>query len=477
MSLDQFRIQIRDPIHGSLHLSRDELALVDHPTFQRLRSIKQLGLADLAFPGATHTRYAHSLGVMHVASRMFENLAKPFGLEAAEYNRLLGTLRLAALFHDIGHPPLSHTSEAFMPPVSALELDAWTVGPKDRRANHEDYTLKILTDSELTRVIEARFAALGVTPEDIATLIAGRRPHGSNRSTFAIDGRDWMPVLRQCVSSELDADRMDYLLRDSYYAGVPYGRYDIEWLLQNLAPVERHDQVCLGLNARASFGFEDFLLSRYHMFMSVYFHHIPIGYEVMLKRFRDESPNALVVPSNVEGYLEFDDVFLISLLRRVKSPWARRIVERRAFRMLIEAKAVENPNPSPAPNPIPSPGPTPAQAGEASGARVEARAHTEDHRYAPPDIERVEHALTARGIASISHSVKGRLSKYFSPGATTLPGAAPELSPFIIEGSRAIPVEDYVPLYRRYAGAIHLRRLYVDPERLAEARSIVKDLS
>ncbi|MBK8010040.1 MAG: HD domain-containing protein [Deltaproteobacteria bacterium] len=446
MSFDLFRIQIRDPIHGSLHLSRDELALVDHPAFQRLRSIKQLGLADLAFPGATHTRYAHSLGVMHVASRMFESLAKPFRLEDAEYNRLLGTLRLAALFHDIGHPPLSHTSEAFMPPVSALELDRWIVGPEDRRANHEDYTLKILTDSELTRVIEDRFAAIGVTPEDIATLIAGRRPHGSDRTTFVVEGRDFMPLLRQCVSSELDADRMDYLLRDSYYAGVPYGRYDIEWLLQNLAPVERQAQVCLGLNARASFGFEDFLLSRYHMFMSVYFHHIPIGYEVMLQRFRDESPNALVVPANVEGYLEFDDVFLISLLRRVKSPWARRIVERRAFRMLIEAKAVE--------------GPTQAE-----------------DRYAPPDIERVQQALTEKGIANISHSVKGRLSKYFSPGATTVPGAPPELSPFIIEGSRAIPVEDYVPLYRRYAGAIHLRRLYVDPERLAQARSIVKDLS
>src|SRR5260221_9452477 len=115
-------IRIRDPIHGTLRLNRDEIALIDTQGYQRLRMIKQLGLADLAFPGATHTRYAHGLGTMHIASRMFTQIARNFDLETADEERLHQTVRLAALFHDLGHPPLSHTTEAFMPRVRDLEL-------------------------------------------------------------------------------------------------------------------------------------------------------------------------------------------------------------------------------------------------------------------------------------------------------------------------------------------------------------------
>src|SRR5262249_45767211 len=122
-------IQIRDPIHGTMHLSREEVALIDSAAYQRLRMIKQLGLADLAFPGATHTRYAHGLGTMHIASRMFTQLARPYDLPDDTLSRLRETVRLAALFHDLGHAPLSHTTEAFMPPVGALELRGWLEGP------------------------------------------------------------------------------------------------------------------------------------------------------------------------------------------------------------------------------------------------------------------------------------------------------------------------------------------------------------
>src|SRR5438128_7623807 len=115
-------MHIRDPIHGAIELTADERALIDSPQYQRLRNVKQLGLADLAFPGATHTRYAHGLGTMHIASSMFAQVAEQFGLDGADARRLQQTLRLAALFHDLGHAPLSHTTEAFMPPVGALEL-------------------------------------------------------------------------------------------------------------------------------------------------------------------------------------------------------------------------------------------------------------------------------------------------------------------------------------------------------------------
>lgn len=442
-------IRIRDPIHGTLGLSRSEIALIDHPAFQRLRSIKQLGLADLAFPGATHTRYAHSLGTMHMASRMFDQLARHAPMATADAARLRQTLRLAALFHDLGHAPLSHTTEAFMPPVGQLNLGDWADPNPDRRASHEDYTIKLLIDSDLTRVMNEHFREVGVAPDAVAALVAGFRPAHIAAGYFLGGGVDWLPMLQQCVSSELDADRMDYLLRDSYFAGVPYGRYDHEWLIENLRPVAREGAYLLGIDARASFGFEDYLLSRYHMFMSVYFHHIPIGYEVMLRQFAEEQPSALELPADPDAYLHCDDVFLFSALRQADSEWAHRVVRRRAFRMLTEFKSLE---------------------GEAEGA------------FGPSSRTRaVQDALTeqlaAAGIRFLHHSVKGRLSKYFSAHAGRRPDEpAPEdtgRKVVVVDGPDILPIQAYTPLYRRYTGAIELRRIYVDPDRYSDARRLL----
>lgn len=436
-------VRIRDPIHGTIQLSKDEIALVDHRAFQRLRMIKQLGFADLAFPGATHTRYAHGLGTMHIASRMFDVLSKDYALGASDRTRLEKTVRLAAIFHDLGHAPLSHTTEGFMPPAAELGLGDWFFGPRDRLANHEDYTLKIVTDSPLTALLERHASSYGVEPDDIALLVAGRAPSKSMRSRFVVGGVDWFPALRQCVSSELDADRMDYLLRDSYFAGVPYGRYDHEWLLENLLPVELDGAVSLGLNARASFGFEDYLLSRYHMFMSVYFHHVAIGYEVMLEKYREA--NELALPSDIEAYLGFDDVVLHGLLRQSKNEWARRIVERRAYRMVVEAREV---------------------VGEAG-----------PHAAPPlPAAEGVIAAFDEAGIGAIVHQVKGRLSKYFSPSGSQPPSPAKDHELYIVDEGRPFLVEAYTPLYRRYSGAVHLTRVYVDPEATDRARAILQGL-
>jgi len=433
-------IRIRDPIHGTLRFDDDELAAVDHRSVQRLRWIKQLGWADLAFPGATHTRYAHGLGTTHIATRMFDWVSRDFELLPAERQRLRTTVRLAALFHDLGHAPLSHTTESFMPPVATLGLGRWAVGPEDRRATHEDYTLKILTDSDLTQLVERRFRDRGIEAEDIAALAAGRWPEGtSNR--FVVGGRNWMPILRQCVSSELDADRMDYLLRDSYYAGVPYGRYDLDWLIENLVAVELGRDLHLGLNARASFGFEDYLLSRYHMFLSVYFHHVPIAYELMLSRFQREAGHELRFPTSVDAFMECDDLFLYSRLKASTNSWARRIVERRGYRLLVEQKELA----------------------EGTGD------------LAPMDFPGLLDDLSAAGIPAASHVVEGRLSKYFSPTGSRPPSAETDPQIYVLEeDGRPIPIEEYTPLYRRYAGAISLQRVYVDPDHLERARTMVR---
>jgi len=432
--------RIRDPIHGTIRFDEAELSLIDHRSFQRLRWIKQLGLADLAYPGATHTRYSHGLGTTHIATRMFDWVSRDFELLPDERRRLRTTVRVAALCHDLGHAPLSHTTESFMPAVSALELGPWSAGSEDRRATHEDYTLKILTDSDLTPLMRRCFRDRGLEPEDIAALVAGRGPSGTT-DRFTVGGRNWMPILRQCVSSELDADRMDYLLRDSYFAGVPYGRYDLDWLIENLVAVELGRDLHLGLNARASFGFEDYLLSRYHMFLSVYFHHVPIGYELMLARFQEEAGDELRFPASVDEFMECDDLFLYGRLKASKNPWARRIVERRGYRLLVEQK-------------------------ETAGGADDVPAM---------DFGRLLDDLDASGIPALVHSVEGRLSKYFTPSGSRPPTVETDPQIYVLEeDGRPVPIEEYTPLYRRYSGAISIQRVYVEPDHLERARTLIR---
>ena len=141
--------------------------------------------------------------------------------------RLRAAARIAMLLHDSGHAPFSHSSEAVMPQRKELGLPEWARGgPTEEQATHEDFTLMVILDSELTEVLREHYAAIDLPPEAIGSLVAGRdAPRGP---WFHAGGVDHGPLLRQVVSSELDADRMDYLLRDSFYTGVNYRKYDLE---------------------------------------------------------------------------------------------------------------------------------------------------------------------------------------------------------------------------------------------------------
>ncbi|HET9034917.1 MAG TPA: HD domain-containing protein, partial [Myxococcaceae bacterium] len=247
-------MRIRDPIHGTLPVSADEAAVVDSTWYQRLRHVRQLGFGELAFPGATHTRHAHSLGAMHVVGRLFDTLAARSDLPEGIRQRFRTAVRLAVLCHDLGHMPLSHASEHIAPPRAALGLPAWT-GADGGQARHEDFTVKLLLDTDLTDLLRTRLGDQGITGEALAGLVTGRIPPGG--LDFRYGDADWAPLLRALVSGELDADRMDYLLRDSFYTGVNYGRFDLDWLVQNLHPAERDGKVELALSRSAVFAFED----------------------------------------------------------------------------------------------------------------------------------------------------------------------------------------------------------------------------
>jgi hypothetical protein len=243
-------IHIRDPLHGTLGVTPREIKLIDHPIFQRLRNIKQLGFADLAFPGATHTRYSHSMGAMHLATRLFDRVFASVDLPERVRDRFRQATRLAMLFHDVGHAPLSHTTEQLMPPVGELGLGRFAGDDVGRAASHEDYTLKMVLDSSLGETISAVFGPDGISPQDVAELIVGQSWTGTSLR-FRHAGVDYAPVLRQMVSSECDADRMDYLQRDSFFSGVNYGKFDADWLIDNVAPVQDENVVYLQ-DARAT---------------------------------------------------------------------------------------------------------------------------------------------------------------------------------------------------------------------------------
>jgi len=435
---DRDVIHIRDPIHGTLPVSLREIKVIDHPVFQRLRNIKQLGFADLSFPGATHTRYSHSLGAMHVATRIFDRVFAHTELPARVHERFRQAVRLAMLFHDVGHAPLSHTTEMLMPPVGELGLGVFAGTDVSRRATHEDYTLKIVLDSSLSELVTRLFDDEGIIPSDIAEIIAGSlSAHASGR--FRHGGVDYAPVLRQIVSSECDADRMDYLQRDSFFSGVNYGKFDADWLIDNVCPVVRDGGCYLAIKSRAIFSFEDFLLSRYHMFATVYLHHTPVIFEKMLARYFQEAQGEFMLPADVEKYAQLDDMDLWVTLRRSKNQWARRIVERRAY-MMLDERHVGAPT--------------------ASG---NAELHLE-----------LADRLSERGVDHIVTRSRSILSKYFSKASSSAGHKTPI---FVVTGSdETVPLEEFTPLYARYETPALLSRVFIEPEKREDARQVLQSV-
>jgi HD superfamily phosphohydrolase len=419
-------MRIRDPIHGTIAVSDPEKAIIDSRHYQRLRHVRQLGFGDLAFPGATHTRHAHSLGAMHVASRLFGAVASRSDLPEDVQSRFCAAVRLAVLCHDLGHMPLSHASERIAPPRATLKLPAWLdASAEGEQATHEDFTAKILLDSSLTPLIEEHFGPLGIRADAVVGLISGAKPPSDPGFTYR--GVDWSPLLRALVSGELDADRMDYLLRDSFYTGVNYGRYDLDWIISNLNPAVKEGRAYLALSRAAAFAFEDFLLSRYHMFVSVYYHHTSVNFDYMLRRYYEESPGEFEIPADPEAFLLCDDAALWYTLRRSKNRWAERISTRRGFKLL--AQFTER-----------------------------------DTGY---DLDVLRSALVAAQLEHYVVESHGVLSKYFGEGA------GPSLFIIDVSTGRLTEVARYTPLYQRYSGSVRLTRVYVRPDQIESARALM----
>jgi HD superfamily phosphohydrolase len=292
--------RIFDPIHHFIELDGAEVALLDAPALQRLRRLRQLGLASLAYPSAEHTRFGHVLGALQAGERSLASLRKhspEYFSDERDYGAQRKLLRASLLLHDAGHGPFSHACEAVL------------------GKRHEARTAEILALPQ----IAAPLAAIGVDARDVLDLIAG-------------GGAARYPVLKELVSGpNLDADRMDYLLRDSYFTGVAGGRYDVEQLITSLRVFERGGKPVLGVAGRGVVALEGFVLARYMMFASVYFHHTTRAFERTLHEALARiwpDPRAL---DPVAEFLEWDDVRVLDALRREGGEAARALRERRTL--------------------------------------------------------------------------------------------------------------------------------------------------
>ena len=289
--------RIFDPVHHFIGLSRPEARVLDLPVMQRLRRLRQLGLAYLAFPSAEHSRFSHALGALAMGTRAFDELVaqgREFFADAADVDRQRRLVRAALLLHDVGHGPFSHACEAVL-------------GVK-----HEARTGEVLTLPDVRTAIEA----LDVDPDEVLGLIVGE-PNTS------------YPALRELVSGpNLDADRMDYLQRDAYFTGVATGRFDAEQLVASLRLYQRDGRIVMGIDSRGVVALESFVMARYMMFASVYFHHTTRIFERVLQDVLRElwpNPHAL---DPIEEFTRWDDFRVLNELAGRESEAARALRER-----------------------------------------------------------------------------------------------------------------------------------------------------
>ncbi len=286
-----------DPIHGFIRAQEKELKLIDSLYLQRLRYIKQLGVAYLVFPSAHHTRFEHSLGVMELAKRMCKSLG-------IRDERILQIVSLAALLHDVGHPPFSHTTEVLL---------------GDR--GHEDIGYRMVLEGQVGDLLKRE----GFSEDDIG-LVA--------RLAFKAckDGEE--KFLSSIITGEFGADRLDYLRRDAYFCGTSYGFFDYERLLTNVALVDGRKVV----NTSALRALESFVLGRYFMYSQVYFHKVVrilnIHLLEMVERFLGKD-----YFQDIDSLLKLTDGGILSIaLKYPEDVYVKRIIKREHFREVFSSK-------------------------------------------------------------------------------------------------------------------------------------------
>ncbi|MBN1593242.1 MAG: HD domain-containing protein [Candidatus Coatesbacteria bacterium] len=316
-------MEIRDPVHGFISVYPDERQIVDLPIFQRLRGIKQLAMAYLVYPGDMHTRFEHSLGVYHIASRMAEALLPG---ESNRRNRRI--VSFAALLHDIGHGPFSHVSDDVFGLIDDSGL------PASPRPAHEHISASILRhDPDLNRIMSQNDI------KDVIALLKGEDSH--------------LSVMREIISGAFDADTMDYLLRDSHFCGVKFGVFDIDRIISTLRTHPERGDHYLAVQDKGVNSLEQFILARYFMTTQVYTHKVRSITDSMIARgielglregvgFLETIYHYEDSPEFVGNYLRWDDARVVDAIVSDKrqglcSELFSRLEKRRLFKRVFRA--------------------------------------------------------------------------------------------------------------------------------------------
>ena len=311
---------LKDPVHSYIHINYEVVwNCLDSKEFQRLRRIRQLGGDFQVYPTAEHSRFSHSLGVYEIVRRMVTEI-KSLSVELSEYDKIC--VMLAGLLHDVGHGPFSHAFEHVT------------------NHSHEDYTAKIiLGETELNQVLTEVSPRL---PEDIVSIIEHDHPND---------------ILNQIISGQLDADRMDYLLRDSYFSATSYGQFDLERILRTMRGRQiAENKKALVVKYTGIHSVEDYIMARYQMYWQVYYHPVARSYEAVFIQlfnrlkdiFKDNkeyfSDMKVLIPFleknvvSVEEYFKLDEnslLYCCSLIQdkddEIAADLARRLQNRRLF--------------------------------------------------------------------------------------------------------------------------------------------------
>jgi uncharacterized protein len=323
-------IEIRCPIYGFIALDAWEHEIIAQPAFQRLRRIRQLAWTDHVYPGAMHTRFEHSLGVMHMATLLYDGIVERSwkilqdeqGYDESGKHRYRKLVRLAALLHDVGHAPFSHAVEDLAP--------TRVTGSGSKLYVHEEYSTTVIRKC-FRDLIENHKANsnYGFVVDDVVGLVEGGPAAGR------------AALWQELISGQLDADRMDYLLRDSYHAGVEYGRYDWRRIAATveLVPDVESGAPRLGIADGGRHAAEGLIIARYMMFSQVYFHktrvildfHLQNAVREMLPGGKFPSP----VGDELDEYLKWDDWKVLGeLAAGGGGEHGRRLIERNIFRQV-----------------------------------------------------------------------------------------------------------------------------------------------
>ncbi len=307
---------IRDPIHGYIELDDTLLKVISDPFFQRLRYVTQTSVAHMVYPGMTHNRFQHSLGTMHLAREFSSFLRKNSKVDFLT-PETISLISVAGLLHDIGHMPFSHTFENVLSVLKNVYMEDVT---ENGKKTHVFMGIKII-EEELSSVLEKELSSAGVDPVKFLINVMSGNPASEEERLASI-----------LISSFIDADRSDYLLRDSYFAGVDYGKFDIERLKRVMIYVDGKVAVL----KKAIPIVEEFLLARMYMYENVYFHSVVGMYNAILtygiaRLYREGKIN---LPSSPRDLMRLSEFSILSTLQENGGEFYSGLMERRGFKRI-----------------------------------------------------------------------------------------------------------------------------------------------